>query len=94
MDVSAYLKQGDSKAFFMNVYPLELLWVNRAILYDETDQKGIIVKRDWKKCFYFLSCIRKVCKLLNKQYMTAQEQYRIRRTELQSEETWRKILDL
>ena len=94
VDVSQYLNQGDSKAFFMNVYPLELLGVNRAILYDETDQKGIIVRRDWKKCFYFFSCVRKVCKLLNKQYRNAEEQYRLRRTELQSEETWRKILDL
>lgn len=93
-DVSEYLSKGDIKAFYMNVYPIKLLHIKKAILYDEIDQKGIIVKRDWKEVFHFLLCVMKVCRSLDKHYSAVQEKYRLRRTELQSEESWRKILKL
>ncbi len=60
----------------MNVHPMEMYRVGEAVLYDEKEKRGIIVKRQPGQVIAMLRLYWKACRLLDRKYRQSRDSYR------------------
>lgn len=79
-------------AYYMNVHPIQIYRINNLLLFDESDNKGIILRRSQKQLLAMVKLLIETIIIIDLKYKNSCREYKNSFKNLTSHEYWKGVL--